>query len=49
MTARKFTWEFSRVVLEIVFIADGTGLVFDFVRMEDLGLFQEGVELDSHG
>ncbi len=49
VTARKFTWELAGIVFEIVFIADGTGLVFDVVGMEDLGLFQESVELNSHG
>ena len=35
--------EFSRRGLEVVFEADGTGLVLDFVGMEHLGLFEEAL------
>ena len=49
MAARKFARELSGLVLEIVVVADGTGLVFDFVGMEELGLFEECFETDGHG
>ena len=49
MAARKLARELSGLVLEIVVVADGTCLVFDFVGMEELGFFEECFEIDGHG
>lgn len=49
MAAGELAWELSGGVLEIVFEADGTGLVFDFVWLEQLGCFEESFEVDGHG
>lgn len=49
MAAGESAWEFSRWFLEVVFEADGTGLVFDVVGLEQLGGFEESLEVDGHG
>ena len=48
VAAGKFARVFSRVSSKVVFEADGTGLVFDMVGMEDLGRVEESFEVDGH-
>ena len=49
MAARKLARELSGLVLVKVVVADGTGLVLDFVGMQELGCFKESFEIDGHG
>ena len=49
MAARKLARELSGLVLEVVVEADGAGLVFDFVGVEEVGFREEGFEGDGHG